>query len=557
MIRISEKTTKKLPGKTSLFVEFTYNKRIVDIIKDIGGGVWHKKEVQWELPLTTLKALIERLHFFDDIDIEFLKDAPKKVNRVRLKTEFKTTPYKYQLEGIKYGLSHDKWLLLDSPGLGKTVQAIYIAQELKARNKIKHCLIICGLNTLKANWKKEILKHSSLSCKILGERVNSKGNVVFDGVDKRLEELKKPIDEFFLITNIETLRNDDVVKELKNGKNKFDMIVLDEAHVCKNPSSAQGHNLLKLTSKYMIAMTGTLLLNSPLDLYVPLKWIGVDRSTYTNFKYGYCTYGGIFNNILTGYKNLDILKDQLADCSLRRTKDLLDLPDKTVTNEYVEMSPTQRNFYENLTHGDASSVDKVRLSTVNLLSMVTRFRQATVCPSLLTSDSVPSAKIDRAVELTEQFVSNGEKVVIFSTFKESVKYLAERFKDFNTVICTGDVDDDTISKNIEKFQTDDECKVFIGTWQKCGTGITLTAASYMIFLDTPWTYGVYEQAQDRIHRIGTKNKVFIYNLICTNSIDERVLSIVNNKEAMSDYIVDDKLSTNAIKLLRDYIENLT
>lgn len=557
MIKITERKTKKLPGKTSLFVEFVYRKEIVEAVKLCNNAIYHKKEQYWEVPVTSLKTLIENLSTLDELSLSFIADQKEQNKKdVKFLTEFKTSPYKYQLEGIEYGLTHDKWLLLDAPGLGKTLQIIYLAQELKARGEIEHCLILCGLNTLKANWKKEIEKHSDLSCRILGERVNTKGKVVFDGVEKRLEELKNPIDEFFVITNIETLRNDDIVKALKKGPNKFDMIALDEAHVCKSPTSQQGHNLLKVDATYKIAMTGTLLLNSPIDLFVPLKWIGEDRSTFTNFKYYYCNFGGLFNNVLLGYKNLPVLKDQLSECSLRRTKDLLDLPDKTVINEYVDMSPQQQKFYENLISGDLSTVDKVHMSTANLLALVTRFRQATACPSLLTSENIPSAKIDRAAELAEQIINNDSKVVIFSTFKESIKFLKEKLNIYNPVIGTGDMDDEEVSKNIDKFQTDPNCKVFIGTWQKCGTGITLTAANYMIFLDTPWTFGVYEQAQDRIHRIGTKEKVFIYNLICAHTIDERVLDIVSSKEAMSDYVIDDKINNSSLNILRNYIENL-
>ena len=113
-----------------------------------------------------------------------------------------------------------------------------------------------------------------------------------------------------------------------------------------------------------------------------------------------------------------------------------------------------------------------------------------------------------------------------------------------------------VNSSINKFQSDPNCKVFIGTWQKCGTGITLTSASYMIFLDTPYTDGVFQQACDRIYRIGTKDPVFIYNLICKNTVDERVLKIVNNKKYLSDYVVDDINNDDVINNLKDYVEEL-
>ena len=557
MIHIEERKTVKLPGETSLFVNFEYDPLIVDAVKQCSVAHYDKNTLTWEVPLTSLSFLIEHLSSFDDVELCFLEDVPPEPDNIFELSTYKTTPYQYQLEGIQYGLNHAKWLLLDAPGLGKTLQLIYLAQELKEREGLEHCLIVCGLNTLKNNWKDEIHKHSDLSCMILGERKTKKGKIRIGSVQERLDDLRRPIEEFFIITNIQTLRNDEIIKELKKNKtNKIDMIVLDEGHVCKSPTSTQGKNLLKLNAKYMILATGTVLMNSPLDAYVPLKWIGADRSTYTNFKFYYCNFTGPFNNIIVGYRFMDILKDQLEKVSLRRNKDLLDLPEKTVITEYVDMNDKQSKFYENITEGIVQQVDKVKMTTASVLAMVTRLRQATVCPSILTSENIPSSKIERATDLARQIIENGDKVIIFSTFKESLRDLEEEFKDIEHVVCHGDIDDAEINKRRNYFQNDERCKLMLATWQKMGTGVTLNAASYEVFLDIPWTEAVFTQAQDRIHRIGSKKPVFIYNLVCKNTIDERVLELVQSKGAISDYVVDDIISPNAVESLKKYIEDL-
>ena len=557
MIHIEEKQTHKLPGKTSLFVNFTYNPLIVEIVKQCTVANYDKNTTTWEVPLTSLSFLLDRLSQIDDVEIVLLEEENKKQHKIYPLSNYKTKPYQYQIDGIEFGLNEDRWLLLDAPGLGKTLQLIYLAQELKEKEGIEHCLIICGLNTLKNNWKDEIHKHSDMSCMILGERKTKKGKIRIGSVQERLDDLKKPIEEFFVVTNIETLRNGDIIKELQKTKNnKIDMIILDEGHVCKSPTSIQGKNLLKLSAKYMVLATGTILMNSPLDAYVPLKWIGADRSTYTNFKFYYCNYTGQFNNILLGYRNMDILKDQLEDVSLRRTKDLLDLPEKTIITEYVDMNDKQHSFYDNIKEGIIQQVDKVKMSTANLLAMVTRLRQATACPSILTTENIPSSKIERASDLAKQIIENGDKVVIFSTFKDSLYELEKEFNGVDYVVCHGDVSDSDINILKNRFQEDDNCKVMLATWQKMGTGITLTAASYAIFLDTPWTNAVFLQAQDRIHRIGSKKPVFIYNLVCKDTIDERVLELVESKGAISDYVVDDVISANTLESLKKYIEDL-
>lgn len=548
--------TSKVPGLTSVFISFGYSTEIFNELRNMPCSNYSKRTREWEVPISYLSEVIDKLCVYDDIDLS-LCDIDIQEDIVYELSEYKTKPYDYQLEGIQFGLNHDKWMLLDVPGLGKTLQLIYLAQELKEKRGLRHCLVLCGINTLKTNWKKEILKHSDLSCRILGEYYTKRGKLRFGGVKERLNQLKEPIDDFFVITNIETIRNDDIVKEILNGPNEFDMIVLDEAHVCKNSSSAQGDNLLKLTkAKYRIPATGTLLLNNPMDCFVPLKWIDADRSTKTNFESYYTIKGGQFGNEFIGYRNLSTLKEQLELYSLRRHKDLLNLPSKTVIEEFVDMDEIQKKFYSDIVDGIVDEIDKVSLKPEETLGMVLRLRQATACPSILSSSMSSSAKIDRAVDLCNQIVSDGSKVVIFSTFKQTVDELKSRLYEHKPLIGTGDISDEEISDNVDKFQNNSENKVFIGTWQKCGTGITLTAANYMIFIDVPWTDGAFQQASDRIHRIGSNIPVFIYVLITNDTIDEKVWEIVNDKAALSDYVVDDVVSTDSLKSLQKYIQEL-
>ena len=556
MIHITEKTPKKIPGESSLFVSFEYNPEIVAVIKTCSPCEYSKKDRIWEIPTTRLAKLVNGVNKIDDIDLKLQKT--KEIEDVKYPlSKFKTKPYKYQEEGIQFGLNHNSFLLLDAPGLGKTLQMIYLAEELNKKRNIQHCLIICGINTLKTNWEKEIKKHSKLSCVILGKKITKGGKVWYDGNKARINQLKHKINEFFIITNIESLREDDFLAALKNGPNNIDMVIVDEIHTCKSNQSQQGKNLLKLTfPKYRVGLTGTPILNSPLDAYVPLKWIGVERASYTNFRYQYCAYGGAFNNELIGYKNMDVLKDILAKHSLRRTKDLLDLPEKTIIDEFLDMSDKQSKFYDDLRNGIIEEIDKVHVSTANLLAMIARLRQATACPSILTTSLIPSVKIDRCCELIEEITKNGDKVVVFSTFKETLNQLQGRLQEYNPLLCHGDVPDQTVSENIDIFQEDPDSKVMLCTHAKMGVGITLTAANYAIFIDQPWTDGAYEQCCDRIHRIGSKKPVFIYNLICNNTFDMRVHQIVKHKEAIGNYIVDNVIDSNSMEILKKYIKDL-
>ena len=272
MITISEKACDKLPGFSSIFVNFNYNAEVIDVLKKCEVYYYHKKDCTWELPITDLAFIIEELAYLDDLDIHILP-TPKSVSEeLETTLTYKLKPYPYQMDGILYGINHKKWLLLDDMGLGKTMQIIHIAEELNAQKGIEHCVIICGINALKSNWEAEIHKHSDLGCRVIGKKVSKKGRISYTHLKERAEEIKHKIDEFFIVTNIETLRSDEFVESFLSSENKFDMIVIDEAHKCKDASSLQGKNFLKLTNAtYQIAATGTLLLNGALDAYVPLK----------------------------------------------------------------------------------------------------------------------------------------------------------------------------------------------------------------------------------------------------------------------------------------------
>lgn len=559
MIFITEKVPEKLSGISSLFITFDFNIEVVNTLKTAENYNFNPKTKQWELPITSLAYLLDELTYIDDITLQLIKDTEDEVHYIpKLVDSYKTKPRKHQLEGIEWGLNHNCGLLLDDPGLGKTLQMIYLAEELKEQKGLEHCLIICGINSLKTNWELEIKKHSSLTSRILGKKITKTGKTVYKTIKERCTELMNPIEEFFIIVNIETIRSDEFLEAFKKSKNKIDMIVFDEAHKSKNPSSKQGHNLLKLNNvTHKMGLTGTLILNNPLDAFTALKWIGIEKSNWTNFKSQYCVYGGFGGHQVIGFKNIVILKEEIEEYSLRRTKKMLkDLPPKNVIYEVLEMNDDHKAFYEDVKNGVKEECDKVELNSTNLLALTVRLMQATTCPEVLTSSNIVSTKIERAVELVNEIVASGSKVVIMSIYKEPLRQLYSLLSEFNPLLGSGDVSDDEFAKNVNLFQTDDEHKVFLGTTSKAGTGITLNRASYMICLNEPWTAALQTQVEDRIHRINNTEPVFVYKLACQGTIDEVIDNLVQIKQAMSDYIVDDVEEKDVLSKLKEYILDL-
>ena len=457
---------------------------------------------------------------------------------------FKTKLYKHQIEGIEYGISHDKgWMLLDDQGLGKTATMICMAEILKDRENLEHCLIICGVNGLKYNWQNEVKKFSDLSCRILGEKITRNGKSQISSVDKRCDEIKNGVDEFFIITNIETLRSKKFADAYNKGKTKCDLIVLDEAHKCKDPSTMAPKTLLKLKAKRKVALTGTLIMNNPENAYISLKWTDNTKSTFSQFKKTYNLYGGFGGVQVIGHRNLELLQELISECSLRRMKsEVLDLPPKVFQEDIVEMYDEQRKLYDTVSEGILLELDKLdhKPSIIEEITINMRLRQITSFPGILSTEVQKSAKLDRMCDLVEDIASQGDKVVVFTGFKGVAEEAYRLLAQYNPVLVTGDTDETQSVYNKDIFQNNDDCKVFIGTWQKCGTGYTLTAANYLIFIDTPWTYADFAQSADRIYRIGQNKTSFIITLITKDSYDERVKEIIESKKDLSDFVIDKK-----------------
>jgi non-specific serine/threonine protein kinase len=154
--------------------------------------------------------------------------------------------------------------------------------------------------------------------------------------------------------------------------------------------------------------------------------------------------------------------------------------------------------------------------------------------------------VDRCVELVQELTSQGEKVVVLSVFKETLKELAAKLDQFRFSINTGDTPDAVVASNVARFQDDPNEQVFTGTWGKVGTGWTLNAASYLICLDTPYTAAMFDQGTDRIWRVNNTRPAFITVLMCKETIDERVQQIIEAKKELGEYLVDGIEFTNAI-----------
>ena len=549
----------------SAFISFPYNGMIINYIKSLGIRVYHPDTRVWEIPMTSIIGLCnkfenEEIHIsgvYEDLRKEqFEIDIPKDYT-------FKTKPFPHQLDGVRFGLNKKRFLLCDDQGLGKTKQIIDLVGCLEKTENINKVLIICGVNSLKYNWQSEIETHSDEKGWVLGTRYRKRTGKAYEGTNKdKLDDLNNLPDCRYLITNIETLRA--MAEKVSKTKYKFpiaeklkelcdkgiiSMIAFDECHKSKEPTSLQSRAMINVTADYMVAMSGTPLMNKPLDLYFPLHWLGYENHSFYQFKQHYCTLGGWGGSEIIGYKNLEEIRALMSEVMLRRLKtEVLDLPEKIRKIEYVDMTPKQAQIYKEVYSGVMSELQQIKFAN-NPLSMMIRLRQATGWTGILSDTVQESAKMDRMLQLVEEITSSGQKVIIFSNWESMTSIAKQKLADYNPAYITGGIKTDDRMNEVTRFQTDENCKIIIGTIGAMGTGLTLTAAQNVIFLDSPWNMALKAQAEDRAHRIGTQGTVNVITLVCKNTIDERIEELVGKKGHMAEALVDGKISVDDINFL--------
>ena len=566
MIDIIIQDSERVNAKKSAFLRFKYNKEILQKVKSLPERYWNMGTKMWEIPekdITYLQMILPS----EDFNITVRKyDRPIPSNY-----SFKVKPLPYQKEAIVYGINHDNFLNGDQQGLGKTYEALMVSEirkeELKQfcdDRKIPftfHTLIVCGVNSLRHNWKREIERFTNEQSHIIGERLTKTGNTKAASTADKLEDLEN-IDSlpYYLIINVESLRNERIADKLSDlCVDGIFMVIFDEIHKCRSPKSITGRNLLRLNAKYKVGLSGTPMVNNPMDFYLFLRWIGVEQRNYWQFSQYYqiwkeirvrrevedgITYETI--KVPVGYRHLDEIQMKMDNYMIRRTKkDVLELPRKIYRKEYLEMGPKQQKIYDEIFTGMLKEVDKIKASPNPLVEFI-RLRQATSDCSLVSSGVNESVKLDRMEDIVEETIQNGEKLLIFTTYQETARNAAKRLRKYKPAMIMQDTKD--VEKEKQKFR--DSTDILIGTIGVMGTGHTLTEAGTVLFLEQPWTSADLEQAEDRAHRIGQDKPVTYITLLCKDTIDERVDEILDQKKDLSNMLVDKEKKLSVEYLLK-------
>ena len=422
--------------------------------------------------------------------------------------------YAHQVEGIRWARKRRSFVLADDMGLGKTIQSLTaVALDVEA-GKASKILVICGAGVIKQNWAHEIAKMTKLSYMVLPN----------GSAPKRLKALAEweESDTQILIINAEQIHSHfdffiGPLVETEDGKldvdpvnaSRFDIVIVDECHRFSNPRTRKTIELMLLTPKRWMFLTGTPINNAPDDLWVPLKLVYGDKMpSYPGWKQRYCT---IRNERVVGIKNQTEFRNMVDPIMLRRLKkDCLDLPDKVFVQVQCTLSPLQRQLYNEalaeLRARQAKMGPVTRQNSTSGLAATTRFRQVSCTPACLEDyeDRDESDKLDAVMAYVEDLHAAGEPCIVFTNFHGVVDAMGKRCK--KAGIPSWWIDG-RVPDNDERFRRIQEWEksgagVLIGTIKTMGEGLNLVHASYALMVDRWYKPGSMTQAEDRIYRIG-------------------------------------------------------
>jgi SWI/SNF-related matrix-associated actin-dependent regulator 1 of chromatin subfamily A len=471
--------------------------------------------------------------YFEPINIEVYFD---KYNKVLAKSNKKL--YKHQEEGIKFLLSRNGCILADDMGLGKSAQSIIAALESGA----KKILVVCP-SSAKINWEREI-------------NVFCKDTTIIDG--KNWSEAKFTIINFDILKNFHTLIEGrrqltpeemlQVKRDLANAN--FDLVIIDEAHYLKNNDSIRGKIMVELTVKHNIPkvwlLTGTPVANRPMDFFNLLKIIKSPiAENWKHFAVRYCDGKKFFKTLKNGQKkqiwitdgasNLDELASKTKNIIIRRLKtDVLDMPDKVITPMYHRLNIKEWVGYENLWGEYLQKRTSEGKRNGSL--------QKDLVELILLRQFIAAAAIPYTIEMVENAIDMGRKVIIFTSFTEELEILANHFGKL-AVKHNGPMSTTQKQKSVDAFQKNSKVKVFIGNIKSAGVAITLTEATVVVFNSFSWVTGDNEQAEDRAFRIGQKNDVNVYYQLFDDTISTRMWETLRQKKDIISVIIGDKKMT--------------
>lgn len=516
-----------LTGKF-VIIKFPYDAAMVGKVRSLEGRKWNPDKKYWTAWASSdnLQALQGLGFTLDSRCLDILKPVVTEPTRDLTGLE-EDLPglYPFQIDGVKW-LEARKGcgLIGDEMGLGKTVQAL---GWLNINPEARPAVIVVPAS-LKRNWEREAGKWLGK-----GERI-----AVLSGKSPSKSALKG---KSIIIINYDILGA--WLSFLKGIGPK--VMIVDESHYCKNYKAQRTKSVKELSKacKHTIFLSGTPIVNRPSEFYTVLNMLDpVNFNSWFKYVNKYCAAKNTGYGLdVSGASNTEELHDRLVNggLMLRRLK-----------SEVLKELPAKRRFVVPM---DISNRPEYQEADNNLISWIkdnfadgrVRSEKASQAEALARFNYLKQLAAEGSLENSIQWIrdsldSNG-KLVVFAVHHATIDRLSEELRNYNPVVVDGRVDVDKRQGLVDRFQTDPNCRVFIGNIKAAGVGLTLTAASNTVFVELGWTPGEHDQAEDRVHRIGQEaDSVSAWYLVAADTIMEEIASMLDEKREILNAVLDGK-----------------
>ncbi len=457
----------------------------------------------------------------------------------------------YQVSGFQWlnYLSEVSWggILADDMGLGKTVQALSFLHHYKHEHGKLRALVVCP-TSLMFNWENEIKKFTpSLTWYIHHGSTRSQQLEAFQSAD-------------VVITTYGTLRSD--IQLFTEAE--FDYVILDESQAIKNPHSKVTKAASLLNAKNRLCMSGTPLQNNTFDMFAQMNFLNPGMlGSMEFFRQEFAVPIDKFGE----KEQKEHLRKLLYPFILRRTKEQVakDLPEKTETILFCEMEKEQRKIYDAYRNDYRDKIlgtveeKGANKSQLTILQGLMKLRQICDSPAIVNDEEkYPNVSV-KLEELGREISENigDHKALVFSQFLGMLALIKEKMKELGIDYAYFDGSTSALDreKAIQRFQTDDNCRVFLISLKAGGVGLNLTAADYVYIVDPWWNPAVEQQAIDRTHRIGQTKNIFAYRMICKDTVEDKILKLQERKRALAAELITDD-TTFVKSLTKEDVEYL-
>jgi SNF2 family DNA or RNA helicase len=469
--------------------------------------------------------------------------------------KFKTKPYKHQIDSLERSFDKKNFAYFMEMGTGKSKVLIDNIAILYDKGYIDGALIVAPKGVYK-NWlNSEIPNHLPDHIDkevVLWNTSTSEKNI------KELSKVFKPeVKLHILLMNVEafsTARGLEFAHKFVNSHKT--LMAIDESTTIKNPKAIRTKSIVKvgMNAKYKRILTGSPITKSPLDLYMQCYFLDPDLlgfDSYFAFRSRYAqmvsrNFGGRQVQIIASYRRLDELSSKVEPFSHRVLKeDCLDLPPKVYTKRIVELTPEQNKMYVTMKKLALAELNGKISTAPHVLTQIMRLHQIT-CGHFKSDDgTIQEVKSNRINELISVLDEIEGKAIIWANYiydvENIVKAIQKEYGEESVVAYYGKTSNDDRSKNIEKFQNNDNVRFFVGNPQTGGYGITLTSANNVIYYSNGYDLEKRMQSEDRAHRIGQKKSVTYIDFITEKTVDERIVKALRKKINIASQVMGEEL----------------